>query len=298
METRNDPGYFTAAKNVVMLAALDEILIEARKKGVEIMLLKGAALIARGVFKPGERDFCDLDLLVREPDYDRCEEMLSSLGYQRTLGAQDEFARGPSGPAGLASAVDLHHQVFQFVPALAEDPGLIWESSASLSFGSEKVRVPSPEWLVLTAIANSMLHDGCLSSRAIHDVSKIAAVLPLDWGRVLDLSARLRLNVLLQAALANLPLSGLPEIKLSARESIVEGLFLAAAAQRAPNKRLQFLLPPALDLSNLKGRIFPDQDFFKARGLKGTWAERIRRPLHLAQSFLNSYTLNRGKRHG
>lgn len=298
METRTDPGYFAAAKNVVMLAALDEILLEARKRGVELMLLKGAALIALGVCRPGERDFCDLDLLAMERDYGLCEELLVSLGYQRTLGAQDEFTRGPSGPAGLASAVDLHRQVFQFVPVLSRNPGLIWETSVLVPYGLEKVRAPSPEWLVLTAIANSLLHNGCLSFRAIGDVSKIAEVLALDWGRLLDLAGLLKLNVLLRPALANLPPGLVPgglvdRIRLSARESAVERLFIAAASRRVSNKRFQFLLPLALDLSNLQGRIFPDEDFFKARGLKGTWAERARRPLQLAASCVKAMAVGR-----
>ena len=64
-----------------VLTAIDE---RATAQGLAVVALKGAALHALGVYRPGERPMADIDLLVRPADVERAADMLASLGYLQT----------------------------------------------------------------------------------------------------------------------------------------------------------------------------------------------------------------------
>jgi hypothetical protein len=90
-----------------LLALLDST---ARRAGIALVALKGAALHSLGVYSAGERPMADVDLLVREADAERTAEVLESLGFQETL-------RTP------------RHRIFQ--PCQRQDPGHFGENAAN-----------------------------------------------------------------------------------------------------------------------------------------------------------------------
>jgi hypothetical protein len=53
----------------------------ARRAGIALVALKGAALHALDIYVPGERPMADLDLLVREEDSHRTGHMIEGLGF-------------------------------------------------------------------------------------------------------------------------------------------------------------------------------------------------------------------------
>jgi hypothetical protein len=66
-------------------ALLKRIDRGARAAGLPIVPLKGAALHALGVYRPGERPMADIDLLVRECDGTAATALLEALGYEESL---------------------------------------------------------------------------------------------------------------------------------------------------------------------------------------------------------------------
>lgn len=60
---------------------LERIDADARAAGVAVVVLKGAALHAAGLYAPGDRPMADIDLLVRESDATTAVAMLHGLGY-------------------------------------------------------------------------------------------------------------------------------------------------------------------------------------------------------------------------
>ncbi|HOX23744.1 MAG TPA: nucleotidyltransferase family protein, partial [Elusimicrobiales bacterium] len=66
------------ARNAVLLQALDEILAAAAAEALPVMPIKGAALCLLGIYELGEREFADLDLLVKQEDRPRFKKLLVS----------------------------------------------------------------------------------------------------------------------------------------------------------------------------------------------------------------------------
>ncbi|WP_254457970.1 nucleotidyltransferase family protein [Xanthomonas sacchari] len=87
-------------------ALLQRIDALARTAGLAIVPLKGAALHAQGLYRPGDRPMADIDLLVRPEEAERAATLLGALGY-------------------VAEFAQWKHQTFrpaqaQAVPALGE----------------------------------------------------------------------------------------------------------------------------------------------------------------------------------
>ncbi len=57
---------------------------DTRVAGIPAIALKGAALHSLGLFRAGERPMADVDLLVREQDFERTSRLLEGLGYHET----------------------------------------------------------------------------------------------------------------------------------------------------------------------------------------------------------------------
>jgi hypothetical protein len=73
---------------------LDAIDLRARREGMALVALKGAALHAAGIYAAGERPMGDIDLLIREGDGKTTARLLDVCGY-------------------VASFATRRHQVFQ-----------------------------------------------------------------------------------------------------------------------------------------------------------------------------------------
>jgi hypothetical protein len=57
-----------AARMANINGLLERMDTDARRAGLALVALKGAALHARGLYIPGERPMADIDLLVSEQD--------------------------------------------------------------------------------------------------------------------------------------------------------------------------------------------------------------------------------------
>ena len=68
-------------KNLLLMSELREILAALRNASVEVMLLKGAALINRYYHDPGLRPMSDLDIMVRPEDMKKVFGILTNLHW-------------------------------------------------------------------------------------------------------------------------------------------------------------------------------------------------------------------------
>ncbi|WP_343623236.1 nucleotidyltransferase family protein [Roseateles puraquae] len=87
-----------------LLRALDT---EARLAGVPLLGLKGSALLALGLYAPGERPMSDVDLLVHPEHQDRADAVIRSTGYLLGIDSSRHRAYEPPG-LGLARAFGEH----------------------------------------------------------------------------------------------------------------------------------------------------------------------------------------------
>jgi Uncharacterised nucleotidyltransferase len=76
--------FHTALRQRRIEALLARIDAQARRAGLAIVPLKGAALYRLGLYSGGERPMADVDLLIAECDTERAKQLLQALGYLDT----------------------------------------------------------------------------------------------------------------------------------------------------------------------------------------------------------------------
>lgn len=81
--TLQNAYYHVAAANMVRVRALESLEAALEKSQIEVMALKGAALIGSVYADPGLRPMEDIDLLIRPADRKPFENLLTACGYCR-----------------------------------------------------------------------------------------------------------------------------------------------------------------------------------------------------------------------
>lgn len=94
---------------------LRNILHALAQPGVDVLVLKGAALAHTVYARPGLRPMSDIDLLVRKRDLEQARKILLGLGFRSTTAPSDFMSQHHHIPAlvfpihGTRVAVELHH---------------------------------------------------------------------------------------------------------------------------------------------------------------------------------------------
>lgn len=170
-----------AAREIILVGALGEAREAALKAGVEIIPLKGAAMLELGIYQFGERGMTDADVLLRPRDLPAFERILKSLGYRPMQDSADAWLR-PSAGAAPPAILDLHTGLWH-----------IKDTDELFKWGLE----PGPEGLALNladlflhAAAHPLLHHGEVTHRALEDCVRIARHAPAGGEKFWALTAR------------------------------------------------------------------------------------------------------------
>jgi len=134
------PGYWrdflraqrdhTERRHARIAMLLERIDAAAKQHVLPIVALKGAALHALGIYRPGERPMSDLDVLVHPDDLPAAAHLLASLGYERSFQTWKHVVFEPKGEHARASIgehadnpikVELHTSVAERLPASTQD---------------------------------------------------------------------------------------------------------------------------------------------------------------------------------
>ena len=86
--------YLTVRKNVKLLHALNTILDDLNKEGVDITLLQGMALLQEAYQDIGLRPMEDMDLWVLPPNYQRLVDVLAQQGYESNRFYPQTYRKG------------------------------------------------------------------------------------------------------------------------------------------------------------------------------------------------------------
>lgn len=110
-----------------LLSQLDS---RARDESVALVALKGAALHALGVYRPGDRPMADIDLLVQPSESKRAEQVLESLGFSESYAswkhsvfvpAVREVHTGVGEHAKNYLKIELHERIAEILPLRITD---------------------------------------------------------------------------------------------------------------------------------------------------------------------------------
>jgi hypothetical protein len=177
-------------------ASLDAIDSQARREGLALLALKGAALYASGIYAGGERPMGDIDLLIRSCDANGIARLLGRCGYDAAFSTSrhqvfkprdarvptaDRFGEHADSPIKIEvhTAIEEHLPVkvvniTQFLLPPALQPGLnAYPSTVSLMLH-----------LLLHAAGN--IRARALRLIQLHDIALLAArFLPSDWEELL-----------------------------------------------------------------------------------------------------------------
>ena len=169
---------------------LAELLQTCAEAGLEIIVLKGAALAETIYPRPSLRPFGDIDILVRPDDASRAEALLSSLGYIPEASAWAALAAGQTcqtnffrdterGPVVVELHTDLLNNALLRSRARLDRAGL-WRRSRPARLAGTEARVLGPEDQVLHLclhLAGHYFH----APQSLQDIAQVCAVQAPDW---------------------------------------------------------------------------------------------------------------------
>lgn len=275
-----------AAREILLLGAFSEARAAAARAGIELVPLKGLALLELGACLPGERGMSDADALLRPRDLERFEALLPGLGYLPMPDSADAWYR-PSGGAAPPAILDLHTGLWH-----------IKDTDALFDFGLE----PGPGGpslcladLFIHAAVHPLLHHGTLPGRALEDCARLAGRAPGDGSAFWALVARKAGIYGARAALwpavrrlaegpFSIPAGALEALRPRGAERLAAALFERAAGKySAP---LEYLLPVLQRPSLLLRYAFPGPRFMRRRYGAASAAAYALRPLRLLRSAL------------
>ncbi|HEX6316007.1 MAG TPA: nucleotidyltransferase family protein [Gemmatimonadaceae bacterium] len=165
--------------------------------GIEVLALKGAALLAGGVTRPSQRTMSDIDLLVTKGSPETAWHVCRTNGWTLvdTAWTEDLYKSHHHlapllDPEGVNVGLELHRKLLSSVERLGLNVGEILARSRTVDVAGVPVRVPSVEDLLL----HSCLHFAWSNKlqrgawRAYADVNAILADPSFAWERFLPLA--------------------------------------------------------------------------------------------------------------
>jgi hypothetical protein len=173
--------------------AIDE---EARRRGLALVALKGAALYARGLYAAGQRPMADIDLLVRPDAPEATARLLEKFGYEVDYTHRREQAFRPVGstipPADSLGEhieypikVEVHTRIAELLPAAeTEITPLLFPANARAGLNDYPSAASLMMHLCLHAAGN--MRARALRLVQLHDIALLASRFGAqDWEELL-----------------------------------------------------------------------------------------------------------------
>ena len=190
-----------AARELSEAHDLSRLLDGAHSRGLELLLLKGAALAYTHYRQPYLRPRNDVDLFLRLSDLGRAEELLASLGYERAPEADAEVWTGQRHYVKTAATgavhIDLHWRVanpLAFAEALTFDDA--WPRSVAVPvLGPFARALSAPDAMLLACIHRVAHHQDRINLLWLWDIHLIASAFSAaEWRLFLDRAIRSRMR--------------------------------------------------------------------------------------------------------
>lgn len=168
------------ARELIRLTALLE------RGGVEPLALKGPALAVAAYGAVAQRQFSDLDLLLRESEVRHTVEILQKEGYAlragygvADLGLWGAYEIALARPGSLVE-VDLHWRLVPAYFPLALDGEDLWRRAVKVEIEGAAVRTLAPGDDLLYLCAHGAKH-GWQTLGGICDLAELMRVSSIDW---------------------------------------------------------------------------------------------------------------------
>jgi len=174
---------------------LRQVLSVLGEAGIEVVLLKGAALATSVYGSFRDRPMYDLDLLVRPEQADRAWDLLRQAGWiHDAVECPTEFYNGHhhlaplDDPAGTGLSIEIHTAPWRGAVELAADT--VWMEARRVEVGGQVAWVPRSEHLLLHLASHFAWGHLLRSSawRTLRDLRQLIAHGAVDWDEVVRIA--------------------------------------------------------------------------------------------------------------
>ena len=207
-----------AAMTMVLSATAARLEAAARARGIEVIFVKGMALMARCYRDEALRLFHDVDFYTAEADLDGVLALADAQGWRSgALDPEHDPARlrcgngvGYTLPGGLQ--VDYRCRLR---PPFAFDPGLDAEFRASarrVAWQGRDWLVPSDLWLLIETLDHGLKRNEVAPIRWVADAHRLLSMpdLEIDWDAFLDIARRAGMGEIFRTGLEAAAAVGAP----------------------------------------------------------------------------------------
>lgn len=188
----------SAVRNAFLLRSLNESLRHLSQEGVDVVLLKGAALVHTVYRRAAARPMRDFDLLVRQGDIPAVLRVLIALGYTRVkvethpgVGVAYENEVLLCKPGFLDVFVEAHWSLFDSPYYQQKLPvEWFWQTASAIRPDEAPARVLGPEAQILHLCGHLVLHHSQEEKPRLlwlHDMAEVITFYQdrIDWQQVL-----------------------------------------------------------------------------------------------------------------
>lgn len=200
------------ASNLQQMAQFRKVARKTSEAGVEMIVLKGAALAESLYGDVGLRPISDVDILIREADWHIVSEVLKL--YKYTAFGQDFISLPPSltkydiqthlqflSPAG--TCLEYQFDLFTLGIGMLDMPG-VWIRSREAVVSGEKVRVLSPEDELLHLVIHANRH-GCTRLKWLVDIAEsLRQSTGIDWELFVEIARKEKVTAIIYMTLKHI----------------------------------------------------------------------------------------------
>lgn len=185
-------------KNLRLTRELCQILTLFTNHNILALPFKGVVLAAAVYGDLGLRQVTDLDILVRDRDFDKAKDVLIAKGYQ--LKVQVPWECHLLRQNGLYN-IDLHRDIVPSYLGNFANFDWLWKQAKCIVLGDQKIPSLPPEILLLIICLNGSKECWC-SLKRISDLAQLIDAYPtLDWSKTQQLAKQFGLRRLVYIGL-------------------------------------------------------------------------------------------------
>jgi hypothetical protein len=194
MDVLEEQYKITWRRNQQLFGDVCPVLQAFERAGIDAIILKGLALVARYYHDPGLRPMADVDLLVPPSAVERASSVLRERGWIPWYRLNPAFLRVKHAlpfDNQLGTICDLHWRIFEEPADRAADDE-VRAGAVTVSFQGERLRILSPTDQLLHVCGHGARWAQVPGIRWVADAVLILREGQLDWRRLVEQAVRRR----------------------------------------------------------------------------------------------------------
>lgn len=188
----------TSVRSLYIRSEFARVTKALQAENIEVMALKGIALIGTVYPDAGVREMTDIDLLIRPEQAEHAQEIATGLGYEAvgTEAAQERTREVHRHLPKLHNhdrelSIEIHTHFVSNDSPLHFDIDTVWQHASKTTLHGVDVLVPSPEHMVIHLCLHFFLDRRFTSGSSLKQLNDLASYLKvesekIDWDFFID----------------------------------------------------------------------------------------------------------------